>query len=815
MVGGNVGVMMEKTGGDKLLAKNSQQSDLYNYNLDHVYCSDGNSRYRTTTTAGATHLNLAAAAADLKSLRKENKQLQAMLLLHLDLIQEQSNQLIAKDKQLLQLREENAQLRLKCERTSSVAAVTTTTSTTTAAAAERRQNNNRYTVSQHSSVGSKLLNTSGGSPTIDSYFTTAAESKVSTNRLQQQQPHHDGKFKQNFITINQNALINSNSSDENQAINEIRNPNQMTIPIKVEVNTTTIDDPQSQSMKVMNVFSDTMTTTTTTTAATLAMAKDQRFKSHSRAHILTPTTITAGHDKPITTVKYRTVDNSIIGNNNGKLISKIILQRKKSENGEKIFVRTKNIDLGNNKVSYEKWSPLRQIKNEVIECSEMEAESIVLEATATATANTTTKIESIASPTSNTMAAIHDDGNSSDAMEASYLTTTSADMSPPPSVKTTPTTIIDNSDLSTDCPIDNIKIEQELDDDMQDEDEDEDDEHLPDSPVYDPNSTLDDSQDTLNVESSLTSDLPPLLTASATNPSSPITSTVSTSDFNQSEICMDTNSMTMSTTMATTTTAGSTILYPLSRRHINRNAFLTTKKPYKIREWQLDEIEAELKQEITDEVCKEENEANLELPKWRTWEMSSNREAPVREWEDLSDDTFVRRHARFLLDERKRKKWDVQRIREQRTIERLKRRHCKDELQNQQKDFNEVVTTFFPTVDQLKSIHITDDLPVSAFGESIPALPPAEFSLPWQIGQSLDSIPKSSEFLNAPAITANPINSRSNSICSSASINEPPTPSNVSSIIFLATKKRAGRTRTSTITSASYTLPQNSKTSTT
>lgn len=832
--------MMEKTGADKLLAKSSQQSDLYNYNLDHVYCSDGNSRYRTATTAGATHLNLAAAAADLKSLRKENKQLQAMLLLHLDLIQEQSNQLIAKDKQLLQLREENAQLRLKCERTSSVVATTTSMSMASSAmTTERRQNNNRYTTAHH-----KVLNTSGGSPTIDSFISIGTDSKVPTNRLQQ---HHDaatGKFKQqqqNFITINQNATINSNSCDENQAINEIRTNNQMTIPIKVEVNTTTTGaDEYSQPMKsVMNVFSD-----TTTMAST--MAKDQqRFRTHSRAHILTPTSIASGHDnKSMHTVKYRTVDNNIIGNNNGKLISKIILQRKKSENGEKIFVRTKNIDIGNNKVSYEKWSPLRQIKNEVIECSEMDdVEPIVLEmpttttmakispiGTKTTATTTITSTESIASPTSNTV--INDDDHSSDAMDANYLTG-SADMSPPPSVKTTPTTLVDHLDLSVDCTIDNIKIEQEMDDDdeMQDDDddedeEDEDDEHLSVSPVYDPNSTLDDSQDASNVNTSLGGhELPAMLTTTptTTNPSSPITSTVSMSDFNQSETCMDINSMSMmNSTMANTTgtVAGSTILYPLSRRHINRNAFLTTKKPYKIREWQLDEIEAELKQEITDEVCKEENEANLELPKWRTWELSSNREVPVtaREWEDLSDDAYARRHARFLLDERKRKKWDVQRIREQRTIERLKRRHCKDEL-NQPKEFPEMVTTFFPTVDQLKSIHITDDLPVSAFGESIPALPPAEFSLPWQIGSSTtnDSIPKSNEFLCASAlnVVAKPIHSRSNSICSIASANEPPIQSNVSSIIFLATKKRPGRTRTSTITSASYTLPQNSKASTT
>lgn len=87
------------------LTKNNRQKDIISYNLDHVYCSDDSS-YRNNSNN----------SPDVKALRKENKQLQAMLLLHLDLIQEQSNQLIAKDKQLTQLREEIKELRSNCER---------------------------------------------------------------------------------------------------------------------------------------------------------------------------------------------------------------------------------------------------------------------------------------------------------------------------------------------------------------------------------------------------------------------------------------------------------------------------------------------------------------------------------------------------------------------------------------------------------------------------------------------------------------------------------------------------------------------------
>lgn len=799
---GSHGFIMETTG-DKLTKTNSQQSDLYNYNLDHVYCSD-NSRYRNAST----HINLAAAANDLKSLRKENKQLQAMLLLHLDLIQEQSNQLIAKDKQLLQLREENAQLRLKCERI-----VTPTPN-------ERRQNNNRYhatatTTAAHSS--GKLLNTSGGSPTIDSYFTTTNESKVSVHRSSHPSEmtlNAKNNKTQNIIT-NQNNPLNNNCSgigltDENQAINEIRG-NQTTIPIKIEMNTATPTKSTTDESKIHpHALSEIVT------------VKQNRLKA------MTPTSNHTIQNRSPPTIKYRAIENNIIGNNNGKLISKIILQRKKSENGEKIFVRTKNIDISNNKVNYEKWSPLRTIKSEN-DIEPKVLETITTMPTTTKTTTTTIKTMGTITP-SPCVTPMNDDEMSSDAMETSYVAPEAdndedddddedEDMSPAPSVKTS---FDQHSKLTTHSQINAaIKVEQERmheDEDGQDDDDDTDEDQQQ-SPVYNPNSANEDSQDTSNIESPLTNESIPALVIPK--------STASTCDFNQSESfarhCLNINSVVtppvamisasiaLSASSAIAETAKPTILYPLSRRHIARNTFITTKKPYKIREWQLDEIEAELKQEITDEICKNENDSNLELPKWRTWEMSSNREAPVtaREWEDLSDDVFARRHARFLLDERKRKKWDVQRIREQRTIERLKRRHCKDEL-NQQINFNEI-STFFPTIDQLKTISITDDLPVTAFGESVPMMFPGEFALPWRLHQSnmigaSFSLAISSSNINDP-IPKSAFHSRSNSNCSSVSFETtaiaatatvPATiaPTNTSSFIYLA-KKRAGRRRIS------------------
>jgi male-specific lethal 1 len=42
--------------------------------------------------------------------------------------------------------------------------------------------------------------------------------------------------------------------------------------------------------------------------------------------------------------------------------------------------------------------------------------------------------------------------------------------------------------------------------------------------------------------------------------------------------------------------------------------------------------------------------------------------------ENIEDETMLRRHLKFELDEKKRKRWDIQRMREQRHIEKLRAR---------------------------------------------------------------------------------------------------------------------------------------------
>lgn len=657
--------MDDKT--DKLSKQNQQQkSDIYNYNLDHVYCSD-NSNYRN-----AAGMNSGSSASDLKALRKENKQLQAMLLLHLDLIQEQSNQLIAKDKQLLQLREENEQLRLHCERS------------------ERR--------SKGSTVSGNGKTPNANSPTIDKYF--SVENSAVHNRL-------DDKSKQNTQTASK-QLTNF---------------------------TRTADD------KVVRGGGDTN--------------KDRNMNNNDvNSNRSMPITFGYNRDRlnATPTIKYRGASDgnnssTVIGSNNGKLINKIILQRKQSDTGEKIFVKAKNVNVDSSKScgganqalnkpvpavassSASDKSMEMAIKMELIDAND--AESAVRSNNIRHGQEQKDRSDQQA-PDLNFPEATIKIENDFDERSAQRPKTPPPPPPPPPPecikmVLSSPKIIL--NPIKTDAHGKRVKY-------------------------YVKSSS---EKITSSSNSSLSSNVP-TTAAAATVPES-----IPNSNSSNGTIALDV----------------------FTRRHSTRQNYLSTTKAYMTHEWQLDEIEVEVNQLITDEPCKDASET-LEIPKWKTWEFSNTRDPSLphhRDVEDISEDAYVRRHAKFLMDERKRKKWDVQRIREQRTIERLKRRHCKDEL-NQQTNDNEIVS-FFPPAENLKAIHITDDLPVSAFGELIPALPTSEFTLSWHRLNNVNVITSDTATPSTSAYSGVAVNVPQIKVTSENA-------TNASSLIFLS-KRRAGR----------------------
>lgn len=200
-----------------------------------------------------------------------------------------------------------------------------------------------------------------------------------------------------------------------------------------------------------------------------------------------------------------------------------------------------------------------------------------------------------------------------------------------------------------------------------------------------------------------------------------------------------------------------------------RSSFITTSNCYTTRQWFMDEVATEVDQQLAEFIVDDQAAAasaassavvaaaaacsvvgqptatrpddtpQLELPCWSIKPVMATSDAS--DTEDFSPSVFQRRHARFELDERKRKKWDIQRIREQRNVERLRRRQNRDELPEQPKGIEEL-GTFYPAADQVLWVQVTDELPVLAFGELVPVLPNIEFGLPWQTPSASELSPE-------------------------------------------------------------------------
>ncbi|XP_074080093.1 male-specific lethal 1 homolog isoform X2 [Macrotis lagotis] len=122
-------------------------------------------------------------------------------------------------------------------------------------------------------------------------------------------------------------------------------------------------------------------------------------------------------------------------------------------------------------------------------------------------------------------------------------------------------------------------------------------------------------------------------------------------------------------------------------------------------------------------------EETVAIPSWRDHTVEPLRDPnPSELLENLDDSVFSKRHAKLELDEKRRKRWDIQRIREQRILQRLQlRMYKKKGIQESEPE----VTSFFPEPDDVESLLITPFLPVVAFGRPLPKLTPQNFELPW------------------------------------------------------------------------------------
>ncbi|XP_046395996.1 male-specific lethal 1-like 1 isoform X2 [Ischnura elegans] len=141
----------------------------------------------------------------------------------------------------------------------------------------------------------------------------------------------------------------------------------------------------------------------------------------------------------------------------------------------------------------------------------------------------------------------------------------------------------------------------------------------------------------------------------------------------------------------------------------------------------------------------------VEVPSWRIRVCTSC--YSMEGTENLGDEVFNKRHMRLEIDERRRKRWDIQRIREQRQYERLKQRegvkstgrshrHSRSHRSSKAgsgvagEELDRVedssdIESFWPDPEDAKFLEVSDDVPVSAFGVPLVKFEPSTFSTSW------------------------------------------------------------------------------------
>ncbi|ROI15784.1 Male-specific lethal 1-like 1 [Anabarilius grahami] len=123
------------------------------------------------------------------------------------------------------------------------------------------------------------------------------------------------------------------------------------------------------------------------------------------------------------------------------------------------------------------------------------------------------------------------------------------------------------------------------------------------------------------------------------------------------------------------------------------------------------------------------HEDTVAVPSWRESILDPLEQKEASDIpECLDDNVFQKRHSKLELDEKRRKRWDIQRIREQRMFQRLQQR------MNRRKVIQESepeMLSFYPDPEDVESIMVTPFLPVVAFGRPLPNLKQQNFDLPW------------------------------------------------------------------------------------
>ncbi|XP_022309783.2 male-specific lethal 1 homolog [Crassostrea virginica] len=156
---------------------------------------------------------------------------------------------------------------------------------------------------------------------------------------------------------------------------------------------------------------------------------------------------------------------------------------------------------------------------------------------------------------------------------------------------------------------------------------------------------------------------------------------------------------------------------------------LRTSEPYFVSHFELQDEDMSFRKDV---VQTEDTQLEVKLPSWRPRKYPSL--WVLEGTENLEDEVFVKRHQKLEVEEKRRKRWDLQRMREQKIYEKLKEKERTAE--NLKKGEDQSVETFYPLLDEITHIEICNKIPVMAFGHALPNLKSADFDLPWEVDSS-------------------------------------------------------------------------------
>ncbi|XP_045169595.1 male-specific lethal 1-like 1 [Mercenaria mercenaria] len=144
-----------------------------------------------------------------------------------------------------------------------------------------------------------------------------------------------------------------------------------------------------------------------------------------------------------------------------------------------------------------------------------------------------------------------------------------------------------------------------------------------------------------------------------------------------------------------------------------------------------DEVEVDSRSELLKSA---QSQIDIEVPSFRVKTFTNL--YVIEGTEDHEDETFMRRHQKPEIEEKRRKRWDDQRLREERMMERLRQ---KQESRHKYRKPEDPVESFYPCLDDITHIEVIDKIPVTAFGQPIPFTKSEPFMLPWNPKQTSTS----------------------------------------------------------------------------